>query len=115
MAFRSRIILALVDGKHNKEVAEALDTSEQTVGLWRKRFTEEGMEGLRERPRSGRPASIDATIKDMIVTGAVSGKQRTSCRKMAAAAGISKATVQRLWAANDIKPHRARAILNQQK
>lgn len=110
VAFRSRIILALADGKQNHAVAEALDTSEQTVCHWRKRFCAEGLDGLQERHRSGRPASIMANVKEKIITGAVGGKQSTSCRKMAKTAGVSKATVQRLWAANDIKPHLTRTF-----
>lgn len=108
VAFRSRIILRLADGAPNKEVAYALDTSEQTVCHWRKRFCAEGVQGLEERARSGRPPSIATAVKERIITGAVGGKQSTSCRKMAHAAGVSKATVQRLWAANAIKPHLTR-------
>jgi transposase len=110
VALRSRIILTLADGKPNKDVAQALDISEQTVCHWRKRFCAEGMPGLQERSRSGRPASIGTAVKEKIITGAVGGKQSTSCRKMANAVGVSKATVQRLWAANDIKPHLIRTF-----
>jgi|SRR5579872_1048895 len=110
LVFRSRIILELAEGKKNVEVAEALHTSVQTVCHWRKRFHEEGLKGLQERERSGRPASIKEQVKEAIVTRAVTGKEPTSCRKMAKAVGVSKATVQRLWQANDIRPHWTRTF-----
>lgn len=110
LAFRSRIVLDLASGKTNKAVARDLGTSEQTVCHWRKRFGAEGVAGLQERRRSGRPESIAAEVKGEVLAQAVTGKTRTSCRKMAKQSGISQATVQRLWAANDIKPHLTRTF-----
>lgn len=55
---RSRIVLLASEGFENKEIAARLDTSPQTVCKWRKRFYEEGLGGLEDRPRSGRPPSF---------------------------------------------------------
>jgi DNA-directed RNA polymerase specialized sigma24 family protein len=52
---RTRIVLLAAEGTSNKEIAKRLDTSPQTVSKWRKRFYEEGLSGLEDRPRSGRP------------------------------------------------------------
>jgi len=43
-------------GMDNDEIALRLNTTRDVVSMWRKRFFEEGLEGLEERPRRGRPA-----------------------------------------------------------
>ena len=52
---RAKIILYAARGLHNDEIAQRLDTPRQVVSKWRKRFFEQGMAGLEERPRQGRP------------------------------------------------------------
>ena len=55
---RARIILYAADGLDNGEIAARLDTPRQIVSKWRKRFFEERLPGLEERPRGGRPAQF---------------------------------------------------------
>lgn len=55
---RAKIILLAANGLGNSEIARRLDTSPQLVRKWRKRFSEEGLPGLEDRPRSGRPRSF---------------------------------------------------------
>ncbi|MDQ3586867.1 MAG: helix-turn-helix domain-containing protein [Actinomycetota bacterium] len=52
---RARIVLHAADGKTDVEIAARLDTSAGIVGRWRRRFFEERLEGLKDRPRAGRP------------------------------------------------------------
>jgi hypothetical protein len=52
---RARIVLYAADGKSDVEIAARLDTSAGIVGRWRRRFFEERLEGLKDRPRVGRP------------------------------------------------------------
>jgi transposase len=52
---RARIILLAADGVPVEEIALRTDTRREVVWKWRKRFLEEGLEGLQERPRRGRP------------------------------------------------------------
>lgn len=52
---RAKAILLAADGLSNTEIAERLACSRQAVSTWRRRFCEEGVQGLEERPRSGRP------------------------------------------------------------
>ena len=52
---RAKAILLAADGISNTEIAERLGQSRQAVSTWRKRFCEEGLQGLEERPRPGRP------------------------------------------------------------
>jgi transposase len=55
---RAKIVLYAADGLDNDQIALRLDTPRQIVSKWRKRFFEEGMGGLEELPRHGRPAGF---------------------------------------------------------
>jgi Winged helix-turn helix len=52
---RAKAILYAADGMSNTDIARRLDQSRQAVSEWRKRFCQEGVQGLEERPRPGRP------------------------------------------------------------
>jgi hypothetical protein len=55
---RAKMILMAAEGMANDEIAATLDTRREVVSLWRKRFFEERLPGLEERPRPGRPRSF---------------------------------------------------------
>jgi transposase-like protein len=52
---RARIVLYAAEGLHDTEIAARLDTSPGLVGRWRRRFAVDRLEGLSDKPRSGRP------------------------------------------------------------
>ena len=52
---RAKIVLMAADGLDNDEIAARLDARREIVSKWRKRFFEDGLAGLEERPRGGRP------------------------------------------------------------
>jgi hypothetical protein len=52
---RARLILYAADGLHDKEIAVRVDCHPEVVSKWRRRFCEQGIEGLKDRPRAGRP------------------------------------------------------------
>lgn len=52
---RAKVVLLAADGLQNKQIAQRLDLPRQVVSKWRKRFCQERLAGLRERPRQGRP------------------------------------------------------------
>lgn len=56
--FRAKIVLYAAEGLSNKNIAERLDTSRQVVSKWRKRFFDQGLEGLEDSPRRGRPGEF---------------------------------------------------------
>ena len=60
LAFRCRIILhaSADDNPTNQRLADLLDCDRHTVGQWRERFVERGLDGLHDAPRSGRPRSF---------------------------------------------------------
>lgn len=110
LALRARIVLACADGAQNKEVAAALDLCETTVGKWRRRFIEHRLDGLHDEPRCGAPRTIDdARIEALIVTTLESlppDATHWSSRGMARRSGLSVSTVQRVWRAFGLQPHR---------
>ena len=53
--FRAKVILLAAEGLANDEIARRLDTRREVVSMWRKRFFEQRLRGLEERPRPGRP------------------------------------------------------------
>jgi transposase-like protein len=59
---RAKAVLLAADGLSNQAIAERLDVSRHAVSGWRKRFFEEGLDGLEERPRSGRPGSFSGLL-----------------------------------------------------
>lgn len=61
---RARIVLAAAGGEENARIAERLDVAVNTVIKWRKRFFEEGIEGLADRKRPGRPRSFSPSGGD---------------------------------------------------
>jgi transposase len=62
MVVRARIVLAAADGEENANIAGRLGVALNTVIKWRKRFFEEGVEGLVERKRSGRPRTFPPLV-----------------------------------------------------
>ena len=52
---RARIVLYAADGLADTEIASRLDTSAGLVGRWRRRFAVERLDGLKDKPRAGRP------------------------------------------------------------
>ena len=55
---RAKIVLMAADGLENTAIAARLDTRPQVVSLWRKRFYQEGLVGLKDRQRTGRPRAF---------------------------------------------------------
>jgi transposase len=59
---RARIVLAAADGATNAAIARNLGVTDDTVRKWRRRFCQRGLDGLRDRPRTGRPRRFAATV-----------------------------------------------------
>jgi len=111
LVLRARIVLLAGEGRTDLEIAERLSVVPRTAARWRARFLKEGPAGLeRDAPRPGRRPAISAqTVREVIektTQQKPSGRTHWSTRTMAAAAGISEASVRRIWRAHGLKPHR---------
>ncbi len=111
LAMRARIVLLAGEGIPNKEVAARLGIDQTTVGKWRRRFGADRLEGLRDEVRCGAPRTVDdARVEAVIVRTLESlpeGATHWSSRGMARASGVSTSTVQRIWRAFGLQPHRS--------
>jgi len=114
LVLRAGIVLLCADGMKNKKVARRLHTSELTVSKWRRRFAENRLDGLLDEPRPGAPRKIsdDAVEAAVVKTLETTPKGAThwSTRQLAKAVGMSKSTVQRVWQAFGLKPHRTESF-----
>ena len=110
LAVRARIVLAAANGLSNKEIAAKLDVCAHTVGVWRRRFASERMDGLYDEPRPGAPRQIgDDEIADTIrktLQTRPKGATHWSLRTMAQAVGHAPSTIHRIWQAFGLQPSR---------
>jgi transposase len=110
VVWRAQIVLLANDGLTAEAIAAAVGKSLLTVRRWRRRHMAEGVEGLLKdatRPSRIKPLSPE-TIKrvvDMTLHQKPPNATQWSGRSMAAAAGISLRSVQRIWASHGLKPH----------
>jgi transposase len=110
---RAEIILLSAQGLTQLRIAEQIGISRLSVNRWVGRFALHRLAGLTDRAGRGRKPWLPQVTVQQVLEQAVTPPPhlgRWSCRTMARAAGISPASVQRLWAASDIKPHLSRTF-----
>ncbi len=109
---RAQIILACADGEANSSIAKRLKLTNYTVGKWRRRYRELGIEGLHEELRAGRPRSLEDERVAEVINKALNSRPPAhthwSVRSMAEHTGVSKSTVQRWFTLFGVQPHRQR-------
>ena len=114
LAQRARVILMSADGVSPKEIGARLGMSNAAVHTWRRRYLEEGIAGLYDRPRPGQPRKLsEAKVKEVLrLTVKRVPKEAThwSLRLMAEYAGTTTWQVRQIWAAADLKPHRLKTF-----
>ena len=108
---RAQIVLACGAGETNASIAKRLGLTGMTVGKWRKRYRELGLEGLHDELRPGRPRTYEddrvaEVINRALQTKPTDGSTQWSARSLAAATGISKTTVHRWLQTFSVQPHR---------
>jgi putative transposase len=107
---RAQIVLACSEGEPNSSIAKRMKLSNATVGKWRQRYREYGLEGLHDELRPGRPRTHeDDRVAEVINTALQSEPPdgtHWSVRSMSKETGISKSTVQRWFDLFGIQPHR---------
>jgi putative transposase len=107
---RAQIVLRAADGAANTVIAQELGLSKPTVGQWRQRYLRQGLQGLYDELRAGGPRSISderiATLLRRTLKTKPKDATHWTCRALAAETRVSKSTVQRVWRAFGLQPHR---------
>lgn len=110
LARRARAVLLMSDNVSGAEVARMTGYTAVQVSRIRRRFCEAGIEGLSDKPRTGRPAEVSdrqiARIVALTLQEPPKGLSQWSTRELAERVGVSHMTVQRIWQAHALQPHR---------
>jgi len=112
---RCQIVLAAGRGQQDKVISSELGINFKTVALWRRRFLAEGPDCLWEvaAGRGRKPTLTSRKIKKIVnatTQTKPSAATHWSCRTMAKAQGVSKATVNRIWQSHHLQPHRTKTF-----
>jgi putative transposase len=109
---RARIILMAAEGHTNQAIAQTIGLSMQAVCKWRKRYTVQGLAGLHDELRPGRPRSISDEEVATLVRKTLQTKPKDgthwTIRSIAKDAQLSRPAVHRIWKAFGLQPHRQR-------
>ena len=112
---RARLVLLSADRLDVATVARRAGVSRPAVWRWQRRYAEEGVDGLlrdKTRKPGKAPLGDDLVRRVVALTCAAPPGEVThwTGRAMAAAAGVSLRSVQRIWAAHKLQPHRVRTF-----
>jgi transposase len=111
LALRAGIVLDCASGMNNTVVARRRRVSKQMVGKWRTRFVCQRVAGLLDEPRCGAPRTVEDGQIEAVIVRTLESLPRDathwSTRAMAEASGLSHMTVQRIWKAFGLEPHRS--------
>ena len=112
---RARIVLRAADGLRDKEIGQQLGITPEKAARWRNRFLEGGIVALQQdASRPGRTRTITEDQVKRVVEKTIrhqpANATHWSTRTMATAAGISEASVRRIWHAHGLKPHLVRTF-----
>jgi transposase len=128
LAFRARIVLRAADADTptNVQIGRYLGCSHRTVGKWRRRYHDQGMLGLHDAPRSGRPRTIASPTRVQVLSVASALPQdqdrpvtRWTLEEILATVledlppvALSRSSIWRILHEVDLKPHKSEYWLN---
>ena len=111
---RARAVLLMADRVVGTEIARLTDYTPVQISRIRRRFAEEGLNGLADKPRSGRPPRLTEAKRARIVTLTLkpppAGLTHWSTREIAVRERVSHSTVHRIWKAHALQPHRVESF-----
>jgi transposase len=110
---RARVLLLAAEGVANTEIADRIGVSRPTVIACRRRYGRQGLDGLPDRPRPGRPQTVRRARRAEILAVTLNppppglGITHWSTRLLARELGVSRDTVARVWREYGVQPWRA--------
>lgn len=111
---RARIVLLAGEGRPASRIAERLGCSLPTVKTWRSRYERDGLDGLRDRPKTGRPLTHGSEVRAKLIALACTRppdsaegvrRERWTHRELAEQVGMSESQAHAILRAGDIRPH----------
>jgi transposase len=111
--WRAKIVLLTADGHGTAEIMRQTGKAKTVIWRWQERFGAEGTAGLlRDKTRPSRIPPLDPKIAERVVALTLAGPPADATHwtgaAMAKAIGISVSSVQRIWRAHGLQPHRVR-------
>jgi len=111
--WRAKIVLLTADGHGTAEIMRRTGKAKTVIWRWQERFGTEGPAGLwRDKTRPSRIPPLDPNVAEQVVTLTLAGPPATATHwtgaAMAEAVGVSVSSVQRIWRAHGLQPHRVR-------
>ena len=112
LAQRARMVLLAAQGLQTQDIAERMAVGRVQVARWRERYAVARLTGIeRDLPRGAPPVTVDvARLVELTTQSTPKAATHWSTRTMAAALGVSAASVSRHWRANGLKPHVVRGF-----
>lgn len=110
MVARARIVLLAADGVGTNEICRRVGVTRPTVGAWQRRYAVEGLGGLEDRPRSGKPRSTDdvaIVLRTLEPPPERLGVTHWSSRLLARELGLSNVKVADVWREYGLQPWRS--------
>ncbi|WP_405124837.1 IS630 family transposase [Ralstonia pseudosolanacearum] len=111
---RAKIVLMAADGHSNAEIAAQCAVTPPAVTHWKRRFVAQGLAGLHDQAKSGRPRTHDdeavAELLSKVLRETPAGSTHWSVRAVAEETGISKSSVARYFALFGVQPHRTKSF-----
>ena len=111
---RARIVLLAGEGRPASRIAERVGCSLPTVKTWRSRYEHDGLDGLRDRPKSGRPLTHSSEVRAKLIALACTRppdsaegvrRERWTHAELAEQVGMSESQAHAILHAADIRPH----------
>ena len=111
---RARIVLMTANGCSTQSIMQTLRVSNPTLNLWRRRYRDDGIEGLKKgKTRPSRVPPLPTEKVQEVLTLTLSGKPvaatHWSCRTLAQQVGISRMAVHRIWQEHRLNPIASKA------
>src|SRR5665213_3824825 len=110
--WRAKIVLLTADGQGTAEIMRATGKAKTVIWRWQERFREAATGLWRDKTRPSRVPPLGPAVAERIVALTLAGPPAAASHwtgtAMAKAAGISVSSVQRIWRAHGLQPHRVR-------
>jgi len=113
-ADRARIVLMAGEGVAAREISRRVGCGIETAKRWRRRYEQSGLDGLRDKPKSGRPLTHPTGVRAKLIalactrppeSGQSVGRERWTHAELAAQVGMSESQAHAILRAADIRPH----------